>query len=444
LTSQELRQEQSLKLYFCDQVCEEQENLAKLSGVSSFSTPIFVPSYEQEEEEFLQKRKKPKKVVKEKKKKIVAPKELSSIQRKLLANIIQGYRGSREKIVQEFFLKNNNTTKTTTTVLLPPTKKAVRDAIVEMGVREKREKYLGGKTGWFLLDKFQEEYEIAKLEEDPAPAPAVPSKKTKSPERKKDPMKIVGNLTKFLSTSATPILPPPLPASSSSASGEKKKGSFVLKKKTKKKTPKKSTPKKRASPCTDVEKTHTKKKRKLPDGWSVELKNRGNAGGKQGTYKVYISPNGQKFRSLAAALRSLEPKITIPPPATKITFQDKNPKKADSKSAVRYDTYKKAKTLEEFYSLGGTKADIRNDLRRGYLKIEGITNTEENTDVVVDLTEQGKMDIDNDEKNKVDDDVVLDVADTVTSEKMVAETTPEENIAETTPEEEDTKMDISE
>ena len=47
------------------------------------------------------------------------------------------------------------------------------DAILEMGVREKREKYLSGKTGWFLLEKFREQYDIAAVEEDPAPEPKV-------------------------------------------------------------------------------------------------------------------------------------------------------------------------------------------------------------------------------------------------------------------------------
>ena len=58
-------------------------------------------------------------------------------------------------------------------------------------------------------------------------------------------------------------------------------------------------------------------------------------------------------------------------PQTKISFQDKNPKKKGSKSAARYDVYKTAKTLAEFYSLGGKKADARHDLSKGYMKIVG-------------------------------------------------------------------------
>jgi len=62
-------------------------------------------------------------------------------------------------------------------------------------------------------------------------------------------------------------------------------------------------------------------------------------------------------------------KVELPPPESKISFQEKNPKKTGSKSAARYDVYKTAKTLAEFYSLGGKKADARNDIRLGYLKI---------------------------------------------------------------------------
>ena len=408
-----------MKLYFSDQVCEEQQKLAMLSGVLYVSQPIVVPTYEQEEEEFLQKRKKPKKSKQEKKKKIVAPRELSAEQRKLLAGIIQGSRGSRKHIVQEFFLKNNTTTTTETetketetketeTTVLPPTKKAVVDAILEMGVREKREKYLSGKSGWFLLEKFREQYDIAAVEKDPEPEPKVSTERKK---RKKDtavPSSIAGNLTKFLSTSETPIIPPPLPRSSASG-----KSSFVLKKKKKKPNKKTNTPKKRASPSSDVVKSSSaRKKRKLPDGWTVESKPRKNSAQVD---KTYIAPDGKKYRSLAAAFRSLEPKIDIPPPETKIVYQDENPKKKNSKSAARYDAYKKAKTLKEFYSLGGTKADLRNDLKKGYVKFESNDDDDEkektNMDVVV--VEEEKKDVAVEDKEKSNGD-----NNTTTVEKM--------------------------
>ncbi len=62
-------------------------------------------------------------------------------------------------------------------------------------------------------------------------------------------------------------------------------------------------------------------------------------------------------------------KNELPPPDTKISVQQKNPKKAGSKSAQRYELYKSASTLAELYSLGGTKGDVRNDFERGYIKV---------------------------------------------------------------------------
>ena len=62
-------------------------------------------------------------------------------------------------------------------------------------------------------------------------------------------------------------------------------------------------------------------------------------------------------------------KNELPPPDTKISVQQKNPKKAGSKSAQRYELYRSASTLAELYSLGGTKGDVRNDFERGYIKV---------------------------------------------------------------------------
>ena len=62
-------------------------------------------------------------------------------------------------------------------------------------------------------------------------------------------------------------------------------------------------------------------------------------------------------------------KTDLPPPDTKISVQQTNPKKAGSKSAQRYELYKSASTLAELYSLGGTKGDVRNDFERGYIKV---------------------------------------------------------------------------
>ena len=45
------------------------------------------------------------------------------------------------------------------------------------------------------------------------------------------------------------------------------------------------------------------------------------------------------------------------------------PKRANSKSHARYERYKQAKTVGEFYRLGGTKGDLKNDSdpNRGYI-----------------------------------------------------------------------------
>ena len=59
----------------------------------------------------------------------------------------------------------------------------------------------------------------------------------------------------------------------------------------------------------------------------------------------------------------------LPLPSTKISVQQTNPKRAGSKSAQRYELYKNAKTLSELYSLGGTKGDARNDLKKKYITI---------------------------------------------------------------------------
>ena len=66
--------------------------------------------------------------------------------------------------------------------------------------------------------------------------------------------------------------------------------------------------------------------------------------------------------------KSTKKKNKLPPPHTKISVQQTNPKKVGSKSTQRYELYKSASTLAELYSLGGTKGDVRNDFERGYIK----------------------------------------------------------------------------
>ena len=58
----------------------------------------------------------------------------------------------------------------------------------------------------------------------------------------------------------------------------------------------------------------------------------------------------------------------LPLPSAFILVQQQNPKRKGSKSAARYEIYKSATTLQDYYALGGTKADARHDLKRGFLQ----------------------------------------------------------------------------
>ena len=51
-----------------------------------------------------------------------------------------------------------------------------------------------------------------------------------------------------------------------------------------------------------------------------------------------------------------------------VRLQQENPKERTSKSWVRYDNYKKAKTFDEILQLGGVRGDIYNDMEKGFLK----------------------------------------------------------------------------
>lgn len=54
---------------------------------------------------------------------------------------------------------------------------------------------------------------------------------------------------------------------------------------------------------------------------------------------------------------------------TKISLRQDNPKKAGAR--LRYEKYKKAKTVAEFYALGGATGDLRYDFGKGFLTIVG-------------------------------------------------------------------------
>ena len=55
---------------------------------------------------------------------------------------------------------------------------------------------------------------------------------------------------------------------------------------------------------------------------------------------------------------------------TKITFNVKsNPKREGSKAHARFQGYMKAKTVGEYYSMGGTKGDLKYDSEKDFIQI---------------------------------------------------------------------------
>lgn len=54
-----------------------------------------------------------------------------------------------------------------------------------------------------------------------------------------------------------------------------------------------------------------------------------------------------------------------------LRIQAENPKKPGSKSWARYEAYKAARTVGELLRLGGTRADLRHDVKKGYIAMCG-------------------------------------------------------------------------
>ncbi len=55
---------------------------------------------------------------------------------------------------------------------------------------------------------------------------------------------------------------------------------------------------------------------------------------------------------------------------TKITFTRKdNPKREGSKAHARFAKYMKAKTVGEYFELGGTKGDLKYDSEKEFIQI---------------------------------------------------------------------------
>jgi len=59
----------------------------------------------------------------------------------------------------------------------------------------------------------------------------------------------------------------------------------------------------------------------------------------------------------------------IYPLDTPIEFLQDNPKMPTSMSFARYEKYKLAKTMGEYFALGGTRGDVKYDTARGYMRI---------------------------------------------------------------------------
>lgn len=53
--------------------------------------------------------------------------------------------------------------------------------------------------------------------------------------------------------------------------------------------------------------------------------------------------------------------------STVVEYVAENPKRKNSKAYERFEKYKKAKTIAEFFSLGGTRGDLRYDEHKGFV-----------------------------------------------------------------------------
>ena len=54
---------------------------------------------------------------------------------------------------------------------------------------------------------------------------------------------------------------------------------------------------------------------------------------------------------------------------TPVEFLQNNPKSSKSMSYTRYENYKHAKNMGEYFQLGGTRGDIKYDVAKGYMRI---------------------------------------------------------------------------
>ena len=75
-----------------------------------------------------------------------------------------------------------------------------------------------------------------------------------------------------------------------------------------------------------------------------------------------------KQRAAGPAARE-QPASRKRPTDCALKFQQDNPKRANSKSYIRYDKYKHAETRASFYALGGTAADLAHDTKKGFVLV---------------------------------------------------------------------------
>lgn len=54
---------------------------------------------------------------------------------------------------------------------------------------------------------------------------------------------------------------------------------------------------------------------------------------------------------------------------TKLSYIQENPKRKNSKSRERFSKYMKAKTVAQFYEMGGTRGDLRYDENKKFVTI---------------------------------------------------------------------------
>ena len=125
---------------------------------------------------------------------------------------------------------------------------------------------------------------------------------------------------------------------------------------TKKAEKKQAFSKKRAG-LSDIGKALTGKKEEQPQPGANPAK-------KPASRKLGSSHTDRARRGKPAAGAETAAKKAQP-----LWYKQRNPKQKNLQSRARYERYKKAKTIGEFFTLGGTQADLNFDLKHQYCSI---------------------------------------------------------------------------